>query len=138
MAKNEQQTETKATPRWSLGLFRNDYGRLVTCYVRADGTPVPSEAKRVGDSEILHHDIFRGMKYSEARQQLLADAEEQKGLVDEDRDPNALPDDFPGFKVLEAAGITTVDDLKAVEDLTEIDGIGAKTVEQITEALEAK
>lgn len=51
-------------------------------------------------------------------------------------DTDALPEDFPGLAALEAAGITTYNEVRAVEDLTAIPGIGPATAEKITEALE--
>jgi hypothetical protein len=69
-----EQEQPKRSPRWSIGVFRNAKGNLVTVYVSADGTPMPYEAKRVGDAKILHHAVYAGMKYSEARQELLKDA----------------------------------------------------------------
>lgn len=129
-----EQKETTRTYRWSIGLFRNPHGKLVTIYTRKDGTPVPSAQDRVGDAEILHHGTYADMTYAEARQRLLSEAEEQ-GITDEKRDPSKLDEDFPGFKQLTAAGIETLDELKAIEDLTEIDGIGPKTAEAIREAM---
>jgi hypothetical protein len=61
-------------PRWSIGLFRRDDGGLSTVYVSKDGGPMPYEAKRVGGRKILFHSVYSGVKYSEARQQLLNDA----------------------------------------------------------------
>ncbi len=47
---------------------------------------------------------------------------------------DALPGDFPGHAALSEAGISTFADLDAVEDLTEIPGIGKATAEKIEEA----
>lgn len=81
---NTAQAETKTAkgPTWRIGLFRNDHGKLCTVYVRADGTPMPYEARRVGDRKILRTGKYEGVKYSEARQLLLAEAKDA-GLVDE-------------------------------------------------------
>jgi len=46
-----------------------------------------------------------------------------------------LPADFPGRDALIAAGITTVSALRDQKDLVAIKGIGAKTAEEIEEAL---
>lgn len=138
MANKTKKAETKTTgPRWRIGLFRNDKGKLVTVYVSPDGSPVPYEQKRVGDREILYHGEYTGMPYRDARQVLLKEAAE-KGLENAKVDANALPEDFPGASALKAAGITTFAGLEAVEDLTSIKGVGKKTVEAITEALEAR
>lgn len=48
----------------------------------------------------------------------------------------ALPEDFPARDKLADAGIDTYAKVRAVEDLTEIPGIGRATAEKITEALE--
>jgi len=73
-AKKSVAEAPKRPPRWSIGLFRNAKDRLCTVYVGGDGTPTPYEKKRVGDAKILFHTVYSGMKYSEARQQLLRDA----------------------------------------------------------------
>lgn len=51
--------------------------------------------------------------------------------------PSAIPDGFPFRKKLAKAGITTLDELTAIEDLTDLSGIGAKSAVEISEALEA-
>ena len=60
--------------RWSLGLFRNDRGMLVTVYVTSDGSPVPYLKRRVGGRKILFHRTYVGMPYSAARVQLRKDS----------------------------------------------------------------
>jgi hypothetical protein len=124
-------------PRWNIGLFRNDRGKLVTVYVTTEGQPVPYEERRVGGREILHFGTYTGMPYRDARQQLLADAE-AAGLTNEVVDPDAIPSGFPAAKALAAAGIASFAALAEVEDLTALSGIGTKTAEAITEALEAR
>ena len=66
--------KAKQSTRWSIGLFRNGSGKLVTAYVTADGKPMPYEQKRVGRKKSLHNAVYTDMKYSEARQRLLKDA----------------------------------------------------------------
>ena len=66
--------KAKRSTRWSIGLFRNGSGKLVAAYVTADGKPMPSEQKRVGRKKSLYSGVYVGVKYSEARQQLLKDA----------------------------------------------------------------
>ena len=68
---------------WRLGLFRNAHGRLVTVYVNSDGSVMPYEQPRVGNAPILFMGAYKGMKYSEARLQLLKDAKKDKGLENE-------------------------------------------------------
>lgn len=46
-----------------------------------------------------------------------------------------LPDDFPGFTALKAAGVNTFAQLRAVKTLIDIPGIGSATASKITEAL---
>lgn len=48
-----------------------------------------------------------------------------------------LPDTFPGKQALAEAGITTYEQVRALDDLTKIAGIGAATAAKIEEALEA-
>ncbi len=66
------------SPRWSIGLFRNASGKLATVYVTADGVPMPYEKDRV-NGKILFHAVYVGMKYSQARAQLV----KESGLKDE-------------------------------------------------------
>ncbi len=47
-----------------------------------------------------------------------------------------LPVDFPGHAALAAEGITTFAQVREVEDLTSIAGIGEVTAEKIAEAME--
>jgi predicted flap endonuclease-1-like 5' DNA nuclease len=47
-----------------------------------------------------------------------------------------LPEDFPGRVALEAAGITTYGQLRELDDLTALDGIGDATAAKIHKALE--
>jgi len=46
-----------------------------------------------------------------------------------------LPEGFPGYAALDAAGIHTYAQVRKVDDLTTIDGIGAATAAKIEEAL---
>lgn len=60
------------------------------------------------------------------------------GVGDEDNgeEGTELPVDFPGKLALEQAGITTYEQVRAVDDLTQITGIGAATAAKIEEALD--
>lgn len=49
-----------------------------------------------------------------------------------------LPEDFPGRAALEAAGVNTYAQARAVAELTDITGIGAATAKKILEALEGE
>ncbi len=49
-----------------------------------------------------------------------------------------LPDDFPGRAALAAADVLTFESLRAVEDLTKLNGIGGPTAERIAQALTDK
>jgi len=44
-----------------------------------------------------------------------------------------IPKDIPGYKAIVAAGFTSLADVKAVPDLTEINGIGKVLAAQIVE-----
>jgi small subunit ribosomal protein S1 len=46
-----------------------------------------------------------------------------------------FPENFPRVSRLESAGVTSLADLRDVEDLTELDGIGSAYAEEISEAL---
>jgi hypothetical protein len=46
-----------------------------------------------------------------------------------------LPEDFPGYSALEAAGITTFAQLRKVDDLVSVPGIGEATAAKIADAL---
>ncbi len=82
-APTKKQSASTATPRWSIGLFRNERGKLVTIYVRsADGVPMPYEKKRLNGNKILFHAVYTGMKYSQARQRLLKDSGLKDQLVE--------------------------------------------------------
>jgi len=48
---------------------------------------------------------------------------------------DTLPDDFPARDKLIAQGIDTIEKVKAVEDLVDLEGIGEATAEKIIEAL---
>ncbi len=53
----------------------------------------------------------------------------------EEEAEEGFPEDFPQVSRLVEAGYTSIADLRAVDDLTEIDGIGPAYAEQINEAL---
>ncbi|MFG1690685.1 DUF6964 domain-containing protein, partial [Gemmatimonadota bacterium] len=46
-----------------------------------------------------------------------------------------LPDDFPGVRLLRQANVVSLAELRSVEDLTAINGIGPKTEARIRAAL---
>ena len=48
---------------------------------------------------------------------------------------DGLPEDLPGKEAFLEAGITTIDDVKAIGDFTQIKGIGEATAVRITEYL---
>lgn len=52
-----------------------------------------------------------------------------------DNEPEALPSDIPGRTVLVAAGLVKLDDVKAIPDLTQIEGIDAKLAARIVKYL---
>ena len=86
MTKKTTKSPKKSASRWSLGVFRNEQGRLATVYVRADGRPSPYLRKQVGGRKILFHATYSKMKYSEARHRLLKDS----GLKDHVVLPNKV------------------------------------------------
>ena len=48
-----------------------------------------------------------------------------------------IPDEFPGFRHLTAAHVTSLQQLRAIEDVTQIPGIGKVTARRIAEQLPA-
>jgi hypothetical protein len=87
----EHAPKKQYTPRWSIGLFRNPQDGLSTVYVtKEEGVPMPYEQARVGKAKILFHSQYVGMKYSEARQQLLKDAA-KKGIKPEESKQESKP-----------------------------------------------
>lgn len=62
----------------------------------------------------------------EAAPEAEPEPEEQKGH---------LPEDFPGYAALAEAGINTYGQLRKLEDVTTVPGIGPATAEKIKEAL---
>tara|TARA_R110002153_G_scaffold171604_2_gene324453 strand:- start:1022 stop:1330 length:309 start_codon:yes stop_codon:yes gene_type:complete len=48
---------------------------------------------------------------------------------------NELPADFPALEILQENNLDTAEKIKVFKDLTRLKGIGAKTAEQILEAL---
>lgn len=72
--------------------------------------------------------------------EVTATERKQLGSLVEDHDGDApevvesdLPDNLPGRAVLIEAGYASLDAIAEVEDLTSIDGIGAKTADAIEE-----
>ena len=58
-------------------------------------------------------------------------------IIDDSADPKPIPDDFPSAKHLRAAGIDTMEQLQALEDLTTVKGIGDRRAEEIEQAVAA-
>ncbi len=61
----------------------------------------------------------------------VADSIELEGTVAE-----PLPEDFPGYRALVAAGIHTFIDLGALDDVTQVRGIGPKLAKRIVDQVE--
>ena len=82
----------------------------------------------------------------EAEQEGQADADEETSAeetADEDASEDAafdeasgFPENFPRASRLESAGVTTLAELRDVDDLTELDGIGSAYAEEISEAID--
>ena len=75
----KKSTSTAKSSRWSIGLFRNASGKLATVYVTADGVPMPYEKERVKGGKILFHAVYVGVRYAQARAQLV----KESGLKDQ-------------------------------------------------------
>ena len=64
-------------------------------------------------------------------------ADAPRAAPEETKDPvSDLPEGFPFRAELAAAGVTSMDELLEVEDLTNLDGIGNARAEQISKALD--
>ena len=50
-------------------------------------------------------------------------------------EPTGLPEDLPGLKALEDAGYESLDEIRAIEDLTAIAGVGDSTAAAIRDFL---
>ncbi len=57
--------------------------------------------------------------------------------IEETDGPEPIPEDFPGAKHLAVAGIVTMEQLRTLDDLTDVKGVGPKTAERIEEVLAA-
>ncbi len=68
--------QAKKTPqRWSLGLWRNARGELVTCYCSIKGEPAPYQKKMMPKgTKILFFAVYKGVTFKEARARLLRDS----------------------------------------------------------------
>ena len=69
-----------------------------------------------------------------------ADADEASASADADEDAafdeaSGFPDGFPRLSRLENAGVESIAELREIDDLTELDGIGASYAEDIEEGL---
>lgn len=62
--------------RWCLGVFNSASkdGKRIVAYTKKDGTVVPYLAPKVKTKKALFHEVYRGMRYAEARAQVLKDA----------------------------------------------------------------
>ena len=57
--------------------------------------------------------------------------------IEEPEELEEIPADFPGARALNAAGITTMEKLRGLDDFTMVKGIGEKTAERLEEVLAA-
>jgi small subunit ribosomal protein S1 len=62
-------------------------------------------------------------------------AEETADEASDFDETSGFPENFPRVSRLESAGVTTLAELREVDDLTELDGIGSAYAEEISEAL---
>lgn len=92
--------------------------------------PAASESSEIVDEEpTLVVDESSVVEHQESGAEPLSEDEEPAELK------GKLPDDFAGHSALDAAGIHTYGQLRKVDDLTEIAGIGEATALKIREAL---
>lgn len=69
-------------------------------------------------------------------QKQAAKPEDKMMAAPENKSAVGLPDDIPGREQLLAAGVLSLDDVAAMEDLTDVDGIGKATAAKILAYLE--
>ncbi len=89
----------------------------------------PADAEADTDAEETDAELAEAAEEAE-----VADEETQEA-TDSDEE-SGFPGDFPLASRLEDAGITTLAELREIDDLTTIKGIGPAYAEQITEALD--
>ena len=87
------------------------------------GIPTPAEGTEA--MRVCSEGLLRDMAS-------VADALELEGEAAAD----PLPEDFPGYRVLVAAGVETFAQLRALEDVTRIKGIGPKLAKRIVDEME--
>ena len=73
---------------------------------------------------------------AEAEEDTDASAEEPAGDDDTFDEASGFPENFPRVSRLESAGVNSLAELREVDDLTELDGIGSAYAEEISEALD--
>jgi len=76
---------------------------------------------------------------AEADEETSADETAADETADEDAafdEASGFPENFPRASRLESAGVTTLAELRDVDDLTELDGIGSAYAEEISEAID--
>lgn len=88
----------------------------------------------MSDTVAIHHPrdpsrptVIPARRYDPARHQIWRSARPE---------PEALPQDLPGRAALIAAGVSTMEGLRAIPDLDEIPGIGQATERRIHAYLE--
>lgn len=70
-------------------------------------------------------------------EELLRDLVAASNQLDMDESAEPIPDDFPGRRALAAAGVSTFAELRGLDDVTQIKGIGPKLAERIGDELES-
>lgn len=103
----------------SVRAFVNDDGSY-----KGDNTP---------EAETARHEESKGEADSDPN--AVAKSPMQAERSDSPKKQGKLPDDFPGYAALAAAGISTYAQLRKAGDVTKIEGIGPATAEKIETAL---
>jgi len=101
------------------------------------------EAEQSSEEEESDADQAEAEKSAETADASEEGAEDEADTTTEETEEDAssfdettgFPENFPRASRLESAGVTTLAELRDVDDLTELDGIGSAYAEEISEAL---
>ncbi len=76
MSRKTTKTSKPQPRRWSLGLFRNEAGELVTTYVTTAGVPI-GILKKQFKGKALFHAVYSDLTYGHARARLVKESKLQ-------------------------------------------------------------
>lgn len=97
-----------------------------------------AEGRDIGPSDVERYGLRMEdgrVTWDAAPAAKMAEAPEDKQMPAPENKAAGLPEDMPGLDKLTDAGFMTLEEVAEVEDLTDIDGIGAVTAERIQDYL---